>query len=87
MVEVRSTRWVTPVYGSEKVLRLIAKLYEANRDVTSTSLRIVNAEPAILIERAKCGPVMRRSFTMHCELNDDSRMRLHFVLAPSKLRH
>src|ERR1041384_1285982 len=36
-----------PVYGSDKVLRLIAKLYEANRDVTSTSLRNVNGEPAI----------------------------------------
>ena len=75
-----------PVYGSEKVLRLIAKLYEANRDVTSTSLRNVNGEPAILVERSQMRPGHASFFTMHCALNEDSRMqRLHFVFAPSKL--
>lgn len=75
-----------PVYGSEKVLRLIAKLYEANRDVTSTSLRNVNGEPAILVERSQIRPGHASFFTMHCELDEDSRMqRLHFVFAPSKL--
>ena len=75
-----------PVYGSEKVLRLIAKLYEANRDVTSTSLRIVNGEPAILVARSQIRPGHASFFTMHCELNDSSRLqRLHFVFAPSKL--
>ena len=75
-----------PVYGSEKVLRLIAKLYEANRDVTSTSLRIVNGEPTILVERNQMRPGHASFFTMHCELDEDSRMqRLHFVFAPSKL--
>ena len=75
-----------PVYGSEKVLRLIAKLYEANRDVTSASLRIVNGEPAILVERNQMRPGHASFFTMHCELDDNSRMqRLHFVFAPSKL--
>ena len=75
-----------PVYGSEKVLRLIAKLYEANRDVTSTSLQLVNGEPAILVERSQMRPGHASFFTMHCELNDSSRMqRLHFVFAPSKL--
>jgi RNA polymerase sigma-70 factor (ECF subfamily) len=75
-----------PVYGSEKVLRLIAKLYEANRDVTSTALRIVNGEPAILVERSQMRPGHASFFTMHCELDEDSRMqRLHFVFAPSKL--
>jgi RNA polymerase sigma factor (sigma-70 family) len=75
-----------PVYGSEKVLRLIAKLYEANRDVTSTLLRIVNGEPAVLVERNQMRPGHASFFTMHCELNEDSRMqRLHFVFAPSKL--
>ena len=75
-----------PVYGSEKVLRLIAKLYEANRDVTSTALRNVNGEPAILVERSQMRPGHASLFTMHCELDADSRMqRLHFVFAPSKL--
>ena len=75
-----------PVYGSEKVLRLIAKLYEANRDVTSTSLQLVNGEPAILVERSQMRPGHASFFTMHCELDRDSRMRrLHFVFAPSKL--
>jgi RNA polymerase sigma-70 factor, ECF subfamily len=75
-----------PVYGSEKVLRLIAKLYDANRDVTSTSLRIVNGEPAILVERSQMRPGHASFFIMHCELDADSRMqRLHFFVAPSKL--
>jgi RNA polymerase sigma factor (sigma-70 family) len=75
-----------PVYGWEKVLRLIAKLYEANRDVTSTSLRNVNGEPTILVERDQMRPGHASFFTMHCELDDSSRMqRLHFVFAPSKL--
>jgi len=33
-----------PVYGCEKVLRLLTKLYEAKRDVTSASLQNVNGE-------------------------------------------
>jgi RNA polymerase sigma-70 factor, ECF subfamily len=75
-----------PVYGYEKVLRLITKLYEANRDVTSTSLRNVNGEPTILVERSQMRPGHASFFTMHCELDDSSRMqRLHFVFAPSKL--
>ena len=75
-----------PVYGSDKVLRLISKLYEANRDVTSTSLRNVNGEPAILVERGQMRPGHASFFTMHCELDDNSQMkRLHFVVAPSKL--
>ena len=75
-----------PVYGSEKVLRLIAKLYEANRDVTSTAVRMVNGEPAILVGRSHMRPGHASFFTMHCELDEESRMqRLHFVFAPSKL--
>ncbi len=75
-----------PVYGWEKVLRLVAKLYEANREVTSTSLRNVNGEPAILVERGQMRPGHASFFTMHCELDEESRMqRLHFVFAPSKL--
>ena len=75
-----------PVYGSEKVLRLIAKLYEANREVTSTSIKNVNGEPAILVERSQMPLGHASFFTMHCELNEHSRMqRLHLVFAPSKL--
>lgn len=75
-----------PVYGYEKVLRLVSKLYEANREVTTTSLRNLNGEPAILVERSQMRPGHASFFTMHCELDDASRMqRLHFVFAPSKL--
>ena len=75
-----------PVCGIEKVLRLIAKIYEANRDVTSTSLRNVNGEPAILVERRHMRPGHASFFTMHFELDDSSRMRrLHLVFAPTKL--
>jgi len=75
-----------PMYGREKVLRLIEKLYEANRDVTSTSLRNVNGEPTILIDRSLVRPGHASFFTMHCELDETSQIRrFNFVFAPSKL--
>src|SRR5262245_56872648 len=75
-----------PVYGREKVMRLLEKLYEAYREVTRTSVQLVNAEPAILIHRDQVKSGHASFFTMHCELDEASRMRrLHFVFAPSKL--
>ena len=75
-----------PMYGREKVLRLIEKLYEANRDVTGTSLRNVNGEPTMLINRSRVRPGHASFFTMHCELDENSQIRrFNFVFAPSKL--
>jgi RNA polymerase sigma-70 factor (ECF subfamily) len=75
-----------PMYGREKVLRLIEKLYEANRDVTSTSLQNVNGEPTMLIDRSRVRPGHASFFTMHCELDETSQIRrFNFVFAPSKL--
>lgn len=75
-----------PMYGREKVLRLIAKLYEANRDVTNTSLEIVNGEPAILVDRSRVREGHASFYTMHCELDENSQIRrFNFVFAPSKL--
>ena len=75
-----------PMYGREKVLRLIEKLYEANRDVTSTSLRNVNGEPSILIDRSRVRPGHASFFTMHCQLDESSQIRrFNFVFSPSKL--
>jgi RNA polymerase sigma-70 factor (ECF subfamily) len=75
-----------PMLGRPKVLRLLTRLYEANRSVTSTSMRIVNGEPAILVERSKVKPGHATFFTMHCELNGKGRMRrLNFVFSPGKL--
>jgi RNA polymerase sigma factor (sigma-70 family) len=75
-----------PVYGRTKVLRLIAKLYEAYRSVTQTSIEILNGEPAVLIHRSNVKPGHASLFTMHCELDEALLMRrLHFVFAPTKL--
>ena len=75
-----------PIMGRTRVLRLLSKLYEANRSVTSTRLETLNGEPAILIERSKVQPGHASFFTMHCVLDAHLRMqRLHFVFAPSKL--
>ena len=75
-----------PMYGREKVLRLIEKLYEANREVTSTSLREVNGEPTILVDRSRVRPGHASFFSMHCELDEGSQIRrFNFVFAPSKL--
>ena len=75
-----------PIYGREKVLRLIEKLYEANRDVTTISLQNVNGEPAVFIDRSRVRPGHASFFTMHCDLDKDSQIRqFNFVFAPSKL--
>ena len=75
-----------PVYGREKVLRLVAKLYEAYRSVTHTSLHVLNGEPAVLIHRGNVKPGHASFFTLQCQLDETSLMqRLHFVFAPSKL--
>ena len=75
-----------PVYGREKVLRLVEKLYEAYRGRMRTSVQIVNGEPTVLVHREGVKPGHASFFTMHCELNKASQMqRLHFVFAPSKL--
>ena len=75
-----------PVYGREKVLRLVEKLYEAYRGRMRSSVQIVNGEPAVLVQRTGVKPGHASFFTMHCELSESSQMqRLHFVFAPSKL--
>ena len=75
-----------PVYGRAKVLRMIAKLYEAQRSIISTSLSVLNSEPAILIERSAVRPGHASLFTMQCAIDGRGRMsRLNFVFSPSKL--
>ena len=75
-----------PMYGREKVLRLIAKLYEANREVTNTSLQIVNGEPAILVSRSRVRTGHASFYTMQCELDEHLQIcRFNFVFAPGKL--
>ena len=75
-----------PVYGRDKVLRLVEKLYEAYRGRMRSSVQIVNGEPAILVHREGVKPGHASFFTMHVDLNEQSQMqRLHFVFAPSKL--
>ena len=75
-----------PMYGRDKVVRLITKLYESYRSVTSTSLQVLNGQPAVLVSRSTVQPGHASFFTMHCELDEMSHMRrLHFVFAPSKL--
>jgi RNA polymerase sigma factor (sigma-70 family) len=75
-----------PMVGRAKVLRLISKLYEAYRHVTSVSLHLINGQPAVVIERSKVEPGHASFYTMHCELDRTSHMRrLNFVFSPSKL--
>jgi len=75
-----------PMYGRAKVLRLVTKLYEAYRSVTTASIQVLNGEPAVLIARSEVKPVHASFFTMHCVLDESSQMRrLNFVFAPSKL--
>lgn len=80
------TALAEPMHGRDKVLRLVTKLYEAYRKVTSTSLQVLNGQPAVMVWRRKVQPGHASFYTMHCELDEASRVRrLHFVFAPSKL--
>jgi len=75
-----------PMFGRAKVLRLITKLYDAYRDVTRTSLHLLNGRPAVVIERSKVEPGHASFYTMHCELDETSHVRrFNFVFSPSKL--
>jgi len=75
-----------PVYGRAKVLPLVSKLYEAYRDVTRTSLQVLNGEPAILIHRSNAKSGHASFFTMHCELDETLHMRrLHFCFCADQI--
>lgn len=72
--------------GREKVLLLVTRLYEAYRDVTQTSLCVLNGQPAVFVERQESRPGHASRYTMQCELDDRGRIsRMNFVFAPSKL--
>lgn len=80
------TALLEPMRGREKVLRLVTRLYDAYRDVTSTSFRDLNGQPALLVERSESRPGHASRYTMQFELADGGRIsRMHFVFAPSKL--
>ena len=72
--------------GREKVLILVTRLYEAYRDVTQTSLCVLNGQPAVFVERQESRPDHASRYTMQCELDDMGHIsRMNFVFAPSKL--
>jgi RNA polymerase sigma-70 factor (ECF subfamily) len=75
-----------PMRGRASVIRLVTRLDEVYRDVTRTTLRMLNHFPAVVAERDGVREGHARRFTLHCELDEEGRIsRLHFVFAPSKL--
>jgi RNA polymerase sigma-70 factor (ECF subfamily) len=77
---------LTPMQGREKMLRLILNLNQQHERVTRTSLRKLNAEPAVLVERSESRLGHATRFTMHCDIDESGRIRrLNFVFSPSKL--
>ena len=75
-----------PLYGRDKVVRLITNQYEAYRSVTSTSLQVLNGQPAVMVWRSEFKPGHASFYTMHCELDETLHLRrLHLFFAPSKL--
>jgi RNA polymerase sigma factor (sigma-70 family) len=75
-----------PMRGREKVLRLVTRLYDAYRRVTTISLLDLNGQPALLVGRSESRPGHASRFTMQFELGGGGRInRMHFVFAPSKL--
>jgi RNA polymerase sigma-70 factor (ECF subfamily) len=80
------TALLEPMRGREKVLRLVTRLYENNRSVMRISFCVLNAQPAVLVERSGVRPGHAARYTMQCEFDEEGRIRrLNFVFAPSKL--
>jgi len=76
-----------PIYGRDKVLRLILKTAERFGDSIGVILRSLNGAPAIVFETQAYLPNHVTRFTMHCDVDQSGLIRrLNFVLAPSKLR-
>jgi RNA polymerase sigma-70 factor, ECF subfamily len=75
-----------PIHGREKVMRLLTQLYEVYRDVTDTSLCVLNHQPAVIVGRREMKPGHASRYTLQCEYDEGGRIsRLNFVFAPSKL--
>ena len=75
-----------PIYGRDKVLRLIMKTAERYGDAVKMLFRSLNGDPAIVFEAPAPLPHQVDRFTMHCDLDQAGLIRsMNFVLAPSKL--
>ena len=82
--EVRAA--LMPVYGRDKVLRLITGLAEKFGTLPRATFCILNGMPAILHEFPNAISGVASRFTTHCEIDGKGRIRrLNTVLAPSKL--
>jgi RNA polymerase sigma-70 factor (ECF subfamily) len=75
-----------PIYGRDKVLRLIMKTAERYGEAVKMLFRSLNGEPAIVFEAPASSPHQVNRFTMHCDVDQSGLIRrLNFVLAPTKL--
>ena len=80
------TALLKPMYGRERVLRLITQLYEVYRGITQTSVCALNHQPAVIVERSNIKPGHAKRYTLQCEYDEEGSIkRLNFVFAPSKL--
>jgi RNA polymerase sigma-70 factor (ECF subfamily) len=75
-----------PIYGRDKVLRLIMKTAERYGEAVGMLFRSLNGTPAVVFETPTTMANQATRFTMHCCVDQSGLIRgLHFVLAPSKL--
>lgn len=75
-----------PIYGRDKVLRLIMKTAERLGDSVGILFRSLNGAPAVVFEAAAPLPNHVTRFSMHCDVDQSGLIRrLNFVLAPTKL--
>jgi len=75
-----------PIYGRDKLLRLIAALTPKLKREPRVEWRVLNGLPAILFEEVDSTATRATRYTVHIELDKAGRIRrLDSVLAPSKL--
>lgn len=78
---------INPIYGRDKVIRLIRGLYEKTGDYLEISLRSLNGLPALVAEFPDAPPGVASLFTLHLEVDSEGKIRrVDTVVAPDKLQ-
>jgi RNA polymerase sigma-70 factor (ECF subfamily) len=77
---------IKPIYGRDKVIRLISGLYQKTGGYLQVSIQLLNGLPALVAEFPDAPPGVASMFTLHLEVDSAGQIRrVDTVAAPDKL--
>jgi len=77
---------IRPIYGRDKVIRLMTGLAQKAEGYLQTSIRMLNGLPALMIEFKDAPPGTAKLFSLHFDVDSSGRIRrIDTVAAPDKL--